>query len=62
MTQFDKLRPVFLDQTTIEAPVHAQVEPAITFIKKNIALGSTIGEIYREDRWEYPPGGHQGSD
>ncbi len=26
----------------------------MTFIKKNIALGSTIGEIYREDRWEYP--------
>ncbi|MBW1942243.1 MAG: hypothetical protein JRJ51_05355 [Deltaproteobacteria bacterium] len=26
----------------------------MTFIKKNIALGATIGEIYREDRWEYP--------
>ena len=26
----------------------------MAFIKKNIALGSTIGEIYREDRWEYP--------
>lgn len=45
---------VFLDQSTIEGPVHACVEPCIAFIKKNIALGSTIGEIYRQDRWEYP--------
>jgi predicted HTH transcriptional regulator len=45
---------VFLDQSTIEVPVHAAVESCITFIKKNIALGSTIGEIYRKDRWEYP--------
>jgi predicted HTH transcriptional regulator len=26
----------------------------MAFIKKNIALGATIGEIYRKDRWEYP--------
>jgi predicted HTH transcriptional regulator len=26
----------------------------MAFIKKNIALGSTIGEIYRNDQWEYP--------
>jgi predicted HTH transcriptional regulator len=45
---------VFLDQSTIEGPIHDSVEPCITFIKKNIALGSTIGEIYRKDRWEYP--------
>jgi predicted HTH transcriptional regulator len=37
-----------------EEPLFASIEPCITFIKKNIALGSTIGEIYREDRWEYP--------
>lgn len=45
---------VFLDQLTIEEPIFASIEPCIAFIKKNIALGSTIGEIYREDRWEYP--------
>jgi len=45
---------VFLDQLTIEGPIHDSVEPCLTFIKKNIALGSTIGEIYRNDRWEYP--------
>ncbi|MBI9083882.1 MAG: putative DNA binding domain-containing protein [Desulfobacterales bacterium] len=47
-------KQVFLDQATIDAPVHAAVEPAMAFIKKNIALGATIGEIYRKDRWEYP--------
>ncbi len=45
---------MFLDQLTIEEPIFSSIEPCITFIKKNIALGSTIGEIYREDRWEYP--------
>jgi len=45
---------VFLDQTTVEGPVHASVGPCLAFIKRNVALGSSIGEIYREDRWEYP--------
>jgi predicted HTH transcriptional regulator len=44
----------FLDQATIDAPIHRSVEPCIAFIKKNIALGSRIGEVYRQDRWEYP--------
>jgi ATP-dependent DNA helicase RecG len=45
---------VFLDQTTIRGPVFATVEPTLAFIKRNIALGSTIGEVYRTDTWEYP--------
>ncbi|MFC1856547.1 RNA-binding domain-containing protein [Thermodesulfobacteriota bacterium] len=45
---------IFLDQSTIEGPIHDSVEPCMDFIKKNISLGSTIGEIYRKDRWEYP--------
>lgn len=47
-------RRVFLDQSTINEPIFASIEPCMAFIKKNIALGATIGEIYREDRWEYP--------
>jgi ATP-dependent DNA helicase RecG len=47
-------RQVFLDQASIDEPIFASIEPCMSFIKKNIALGSTIGEIYREDRWEYP--------
>ncbi len=45
---------VFLDQTTITGPIHTLHEPSMSFIKKNIALSSSIGEVYREDRWEYP--------
>ena len=45
---------VFLDQATIEGSVFTLVEPALAFIKRNIALGSTIGEIYRKATWEYP--------
>ena len=39
---------------SIEGPVNAAVEPCLMFIKKNIALSSLIGEVYRQDRWEYP--------
>ncbi len=45
---------VFLDQTTIDGPIYRGIEPCMAFIKRNIALGSKIGEVYREDRWEYP--------
>jgi hypothetical protein len=43
-----------LDQATIDEPIYAAIEPCMAFIKRNIAMGSRIGEIYREDRWEYP--------
>lgn len=45
---------VFLDQATIRGPIFSTVEPTLAFIKRNIALGSTIGEVYRTDTWEYP--------
>ncbi len=45
---------VFLDQATIDLPVHQAPEACMAFIKRNIALSATIGEIYRQDRWEYP--------
>lgn len=45
---------VFLDQASIDLPVHKVPEACMAFIKRNIALGATIGEIYRHDRWEYP--------
>jgi ATP-dependent DNA helicase RecG len=45
---------VFLDQQTIEKPIHKLAESCLDFVKKNIALSSEIGEIYRQDRWEYP--------
>ena len=45
---------VFLDQATFDGPVHASIEPCIAFVKRNIALGAHVGEVYRQDRWEYP--------
>ncbi|MFO7606709.1 MAG: putative DNA binding domain-containing protein [Desulfurivibrionaceae bacterium] len=47
-------RRTFLDQATLDGPIYGLIEPCMTFIKKNIALSATIGEIYRKDRWEYP--------
>jgi ATP-dependent DNA helicase RecG len=44
----------FLDQASFEGPVFSLIEPVVAFIKRNIALSSTIGEVYRQDRWEYP--------
>jgi len=45
---------VFLDQMTCEGPVYTASDLCIDFIKRNISLSSSIGEVYREDRWEYP--------
>ncbi len=45
---------VFLDQATYDGNIIDGIESSIDFIKKNIKLGATIGEVYREDRWEYP--------
>jgi len=45
---------VFLDQATFDGDMIEAIEKSINFIKKNIRLGATIGEVYREDRWEYP--------
>jgi predicted HTH transcriptional regulator len=45
---------VFLDQATFDGNIIDGIESSIEFIKKNIRLGATIGEVYREDRWEYP--------
>lgn len=45
---------VFLDQATVDPPVHQAPEACLAFIKRNIALSATIGEIYRQDLWENP--------
>ena len=45
---------VFLDQATFDGNIISDIKGIMDFIKRNIALGANIGEIYREDRWEYP--------
>ena len=43
-----------LDSLTIEESICLQADPAIAFVQRNIKKGSKIGEVYREERWEYP--------
>ena len=45
---------IFLDQATFDEDIIESIENTMKFIKRNIRLGATIGEIYRQDRWEYP--------
>ncbi len=45
---------VFLDQATFDGDIIRSIEESIGFIKRNIRLGATIGEVYRKNRWEYP--------
>lgn len=45
---------VFLDQSTFSENIVSSIERSISFVNKNIKLGATIGEVYRENRWEYP--------
>jgi len=44
----------FLDQAVYDEDIISSVENSISFIKRNIKLGATIGEVYRQNRWEYP--------
>ena len=44
----------FLDQATFDKDIISSIEKSIDFVKRNIKLGATIGEVYRENRWEYP--------
>ena len=43
-----------LDSLTIEGSICLQADQAIAFVQRNIKKGSKIGEVYREERWEYP--------
>ncbi|HPN38867.1 MAG TPA: putative DNA binding domain-containing protein, partial [Melioribacteraceae bacterium] len=43
-----------IDFKTIEESVFLQAEKVIAFIERNINKGSTIGKVYREEKWEYP--------
>ncbi|MCD6224740.1 MAG: hypothetical protein J7K32_04315 [Deltaproteobacteria bacterium] len=45
---------VFIDQLSITEPIFKAAKICMSFIKRNIVLSSTIGEVYRKDTWEYP--------
>lgn len=44
----------FLDQATIDNSIAFHADEVVHFIRRNIARGSTLNGIYREDRWQYP--------
>ncbi|MEA2103157.1 MAG: putative DNA binding domain-containing protein, partial [Candidatus Cloacimonadota bacterium] len=44
----------FLDQASFVNSISLQPDKVIDFIKRNIAKGSRMNGIYREDHWEYP--------
>lgn len=43
-----------LDSLTIDESICLQPDLAIAFVQRNIKKGSKIGNVYREERWEYP--------
>lgn len=49
-----KSTKVFLDQASYDEDIISSIENSISFVKRNIKLGATIGEVYRENKWEYP--------
>jgi len=45
---------IFIDKAEYRGSVLEQIESTMKFIKANIKLSATIGEIYREEKYEYP--------
>jgi predicted HTH transcriptional regulator len=45
---------IFIDKAEYRGSILEQIESTMKFIKANIKLSATIGEIYREEKYEYP--------
>ena len=45
---------VFIDQASYDGDIIESIELVMGFIQRNIRLGATIGELYRENKWQYP--------
>ncbi len=43
-----------LDSKTIDESICSQPDLAVAFVERTVKKGSTIGRVYREERWEYP--------
>ncbi|WP_419167083.1 ATP-binding protein [Candidatus Palauibacter sp.] len=48
-------KAVILDQTRLEMPPLQAVEEAVSFVKKHLLHGATIGPVRRTDHWNLPP-------
>ena len=53
--KFKSVEPgIFIDKAEYRGSILEQIESTMKFIKANIKLSATIGEIYREEKYEYP--------
>jgi predicted HTH transcriptional regulator len=47
-------KDIFIDKAEFKGSIIDQIESAIKFLKSNIKLSATIGDVYREEKYEYP--------
>jgi len=47
-------KDIFIDKAEFRGSIIDQIESAIKFIKSNIKLSAVIGDVYREEKYEYP--------
>jgi predicted HTH transcriptional regulator len=45
---------IFIDKAEFRGSIIGQIESTMKFIKSNIKLSAKIGDVYREERYEYP--------
>ena len=47
-------KDIFIDKAEFRESIIDQIESAIKFLKSNIKLSAVIGDVYREEKYEYP--------
>ena len=45
---------IFIDKAEFRGSIIEQIESTMKFIKSNIKLSAKIGDVYREEKYEYP--------
>lgn len=45
---------IFIDKAEFRGSIIDQIESALKFLKSNIKLAAVIGDVYREEKYEYP--------
>ncbi len=47
-------KEIFIDKAEFRGSIINQIESALKFLKSNIKLSAVIGDVYREEKYEYP--------
>ncbi len=47
-------KEIFIDKAEFRGSIIDQIESALKFLKSNIKLSAVIGDVYREEKYEYP--------